>query len=147
MAKQKIFFWEETEFLYGAPRVVVALLCGGRKEMSRDIENGYITDVFCENPDYIRTKGVTTAFVVVKHITKRGKTLHVVSNGELDEEGQDALTLFLGEWVGNEIPKGLFDAPNTWDWFYAADNAIAYRGGKGYHYGIWGIGEMEPVTV
>jgi hypothetical protein len=145
MAKQKIFFWEETEFLHGAPRVVVALLCG-KDKMKEDIENGYITDVFNDNPDYIRTKGVTTAFVVVKHVTKRGKTLHVVSSSELTDDEQNAITLLLGEWDIHP-PKGLFDAPNTWDWFYAADNAIAYRGGSGYHYGIWGIGEMEVVAV
>lgn len=46
----------------------------------------------------------------------------------------------------SEDATGAFRCDDTWNAFYAAESAIAYRGGQGYCYGIYIENKMEGIT-
>lgn len=80
--------------------------------------------VFGYDPDIVKADGYSTYFVVIP-----SKKTVVVS--ELYEENEKLLKI----WLTRTSVKG-WTTGESWSDFSKAKNAIAYRGGAGYHYAI-----------
>lgn len=82
------------------------------------------------DPDMIRCDGNKLYFIAPVVNGKR----YVLTHDEADATEREMLTRFFGE-----DRRRYFEAlPCKWKAFNGAERAIAYRGGSGYAYSIWG---------
>lgn len=82
------------------------------------------------DPDILRCDGKRLYFINIELNGKR----YVLTHDEFNDKEKEMLTRFFQEDF-RQYFRGL---PCSWETFEAADRAIAYRGGSGYVYSIWG---------
>lgn len=82
------------------------------------------------DPDILRCDGNRLYFMATELNGKR----YVLTHDEADDKEKEMLTRFYQPDFQDH-----FEAlPCSWEAFEATDRAIAYRGGSGYVYSIWG---------
>ena len=82
------------------------------------------------DPDIIRCNDNKLYFIAPVVNGKR----YVLTHDEVDATEREMLTHFFDE----DFMKYFEALPSNWDVFNRAERAIAYRGGSGYLYSIWG---------
>lgn len=81
------------------------------------------------DPDIIRCDGRKVYFMCIE----RGDTKFIVTSDEIGDKEKQMLSAFHQDDFQNSYSIGI----SNWGFFNGAENAIAYRGGEGYHYTIW----------
>ena len=82
------------------------------------------------DPDKMKCNGRELHFIE----TELDGTRYVLTNTEVNDVEREVLTHF---WQDN-FTDYFKELPCTWAAYDKADNVIAYRGGSGYVYSIWG---------
>ena len=135
----KTVFLTESELMEDAYQELGILISGGNKnDWEEYLEKGYIPDLFSCDPDKINYNDNLVLFMDYKI----GDTRFILHTPYSDWESDELPTVLQNALIAlfDDNDKTLIDLDNTWSAFYAND-AIAYRGGKGYSYSIWGIPE------
>lgn len=83
-----------------------------------------------EDPDILHCDGYKLCFIAPVVNGKR----YVLTHDEADATGREMLTRFFGE----DYRRYFKALPCNWKAFDGVGRAIAYRGGSGYAYSIWG---------
>lgn len=130
-----IFLSEENLFEDRYKELAVLISGGDEDDWKVNLKKGYIPDLFNLDPDMVNWNGCVFSFMEynlngIHHI------LHNYNGDIEDELPKEVKTAIIALFV--DCRNVLEDIPNTWDAFYSR-NAIAYRGGSGYSYNIWGI--------
>ena len=121
--KKKLEFITVSEVLYGRNSALKHAL----GVEGKDIDRGYIEDLFSCDPDMVKTESGTVAFVAI-HFKRK---IYIITPYELDEEEEDVI-----EWW-HEGAKGDLSSVNSWEEWEAAAEGVAYRGGRGYMYALY----------
>ncbi len=82
------------------------------------------------DPDILRCEGSRLCFISTVQNGKR----YVLTHDEASDTERQILTRFYQP----DFQSHFEALPCSWEAFEAADRAIAYRGGSGYAYSIWG---------
>lgn len=128
-------FLTEDELLHSenCPKSLTMLFCGSQKNITSYKREGYIPYLMVEHPDKIIWDGCETLFISHKHKGRGGRYItYIISSCEMIDEEQDCIT----EFFRTNFDTFDYRPSRSWDDFYNAKYAIAYRGGSGYSYSI-----------
>ena len=100
-------------------------------------ENGFceVYDLFQSDPDILRITGSEVSFTEVD--INENTAFIIYSDSEyraFDSEIKGMLQLFYAD----NFRDYFTNLDSSWTVFRSLVNGIAYRGGQGYHYAIWG---------
>ena len=108
----------------------------------RDKQRGHLIDQFIDC-DYLRIEG----YGPIEFIEHHGKTTrYIITRSDLDPSESRVIVDFFDTHKAADDPFKQLES--SWDNFHKTYTGIAYRGGKGYTYGIYEyIPHSKPLIV